>query len=130
MITINPGNHARIEIIDSGGGSGVDELVVFGTSQGDNLHLNAAGSGGFRVGIIDSASVATTHLTYRQIERVSIYTLGGNDQVLSDDTAVTTVIDLGGGDDHLVVGTVPLIPDTETARSSSRTASRSQTPTT
>ena len=112
LVTINPGNHARIDIVDSGGGSGVDELVIFGTNQGDNIHLNAAGSGGFRVGIIDSSSVATTHLTYRQIERVSIYTLGGNDQILSDDTAVTTVIDMGGGDDHLVVGTVPLIPDT------------------
>ena len=112
VIAVVQGNHARIDIVDSGGGSGADELVVFGTSNGDNLHLNAAGSGAFRVGIIDVLGSSTTHITYRQVERVSIYTLGGNDSVLSDDTAVTTVIDLGGGDDHLTVGTVPLIPDT------------------
>ena len=37
--------------------------------------------------------------------------LGGNDSVLSNDTAVTTIIDMGGGDDSIVVGTVPLVPD-------------------
>ena len=37
--------------------------------------------------------------------------LGGPDSVLSDDTAVLTIINLGGGDDEIVVGTVPLVPD-------------------
>ncbi|MDF2733121.1 MAG: hypothetical protein K0S92_1758, partial [Desertimonas sp.] len=106
------GNHARVDIIDSGGGDGVDEVVIFGTNQGDNIRLNAAGSGAFRIGIVDALSTATTRVTYRQVERVSIYLMGGNDTVLSDDTAVTNVIDLGGGDDRLIVGTVPLVPDT------------------
>ena len=112
VISIVPGNSARIDIVDSGGGSGADELVVFGTNQGDDIRLNAAGSGAFRVGFVDAQGSSTTHVSYRQLERVSIYTLGGNDHVLSDDTAVTTVIDMGGGDDTLVVGTVPLVPDT------------------
>src|SRR5205807_408138 len=37
--------------------------------------------------------------------------LGGNDRILSDDTATTTVIDMGAGDDRITVGTVPLVPD-------------------
>ena len=112
VVTINVGNAAKIDIVDTGGGSGVDELDVFGTNQADNLYLNAAGSGSFRVGSVSARDVATTRIQYQQVERVSIYTLGGADQILSDDTTVTTVIETGGGDDHIVVGTVPLIPDT------------------
>src|SRR5439155_5247941 len=61
VIAIVAGNHARIDIVDSGGGSGADELVIFGTNQGDDLRLNAAGRGAFRVGIIDAQGAPTTH---------------------------------------------------------------------
>ncbi len=50
-------------------------------------------------------------LSFQGAERFELYTLGGNDSILSNDTAVTSVIDMGAGDDSLVVGTVPLIPD-------------------
>ncbi len=43
---------------------------------------------------------------------MTINALGGTDTVLSNDTAAVTLIQLGGGDDQMVVGTVPLKPDT------------------
>ena len=50
-------------------------------------------------------------ISFQGVERFELYTLGGNDSVLSNDTAVTTLINLGAGDDSIVIGTVPLIPD-------------------
>src|ERR1051325_5541579 len=43
--------------------------------------------------------------------RLTVRTLDGDDQVLSDDTAVVTVVELGSGDDKVTIGTVPQIPD-------------------
>ena len=111
VITIVPGSTMGVDIVDSGGGSGTDDLVVFGSNQADNLTLGAAGQGAFAVGFIESTVTSTTMLSFQGVERLEIYALGGNDNVLSNDTAVTTVIDMGSGDDSLVVGTVPLIPD-------------------
>ena len=52
------------------------------------MRLNAAGSGGFRVGFVQRHRTSSDMLvTYRDIERVEVYTLGGADRVLSDDTA-------------------------------------------
>ncbi|NBO94010.1 MAG: hypothetical protein EBV06_17140, partial [Planctomycetia bacterium] len=48
---------------------------------------------------------------YSNIERMTIRTMDGDDSVLVDDTSVTTVIELGRGDDAIVVATVPQIPD-------------------
>ena len=59
------------------------------------------------------------------MERVIINTLGAADHVLSNDTVVPTIINLGGGDDEIVIGTVPLIPDTGNR---TPTASRWPTP--
>ena len=112
VITITLDNIARIDIVDSGGGSGVDMVVILGTNQGDDLALNAGGSGSFRVGFVRAREVSQTIVTFRAVERVQVFTLGGSDRVLVDDTAVLTTIDMGGGDDELIVGTVPLIPDT------------------
>ena len=111
VITIVPGSTMGVDIVDSGGGSGTDDLVVFGSNQADNLTLGAAGQGAFAVGFIESTVTSTTMLSFQGVERLEIYALGGNDNILSNDTAVTTVIDMGSGDDSLVVGTVPLIPD-------------------
>ena len=66
--------------------------------------MNAAGGGDFRVGIIQANVVSNTVVTYRQVERVELFLLGGPDTVLSNDTAVATMIDMGGGDDHIVIG--------------------------
>ncbi len=111
VVTIALDNGAQIEIADSGGGSGSDRLIILGTSQADVFALNANGSGAFRVGIVQASGASQQRVTYRGIERVEVYTLDGADRILSDDTAATTVIDLGAGDDEIVVGTVPLIPD-------------------
>ena len=51
-------------------------------------------------------------VTFRGAERLQIHTLDGNDSVLSDDNTVQTLINFGEGNDELVIGTVPLIPDT------------------
>ena len=48
---------------------------------------------------------------YSSIERLTIRTQDGDDSVLSDDIAVVTVVELGRGDDSIVIGTVPQIPD-------------------
>ena len=105
----------RVEIVDSGGALGVDLLLVHGTNGADDIRLNAAGSGAFRVGFVESfdrdSGRLSTFVSFRDIERLNVFTLGGADRVLSDDTAVVTVVDLGGGDDEITVGTVPLIPD-------------------
>ena len=45
---------------------GVDDLVVFGTNQPDNVALNAAGSGDFRVGFVQASVVSKTVITYRR----------------------------------------------------------------
>ena len=111
VITIPLDNAGRIEIVDTGGGSGTDALVIRGTSEGDNLILNAAGSGSFRSGSVVASVVSRTLVTYRMVERVFVSTLGGSDRVLSNDTAVPTIVSLGSGDDEIVIGTVPLVPD-------------------
>ena len=108
VITFTPGTTMGVDIVDSGGGSGTDDVVVFGSNQSDTFTLGAAGQGAFAVGFV---STATGMLSFQGAERFELYTLGGNDSILSNDTAVTSVIDMGAGDDSLVVGTVPLIPD-------------------
>ena len=111
LITIALDSHARIEIADTGGAAGVDRLILFGTNQADVFTLDATGSGAFRVGIVQASEVSQQRVTYRGMERVEVYTFEGADRILTDDTAATTVIDMGAGDDEIVIGTVPLIPD-------------------
>ena len=48
VVTNAQGSSAQVEIIDSGGASGTDDLVVFGTNQADTLTLNSSGSGAVR----------------------------------------------------------------------------------
>ena len=124
VIAVLNDNTAQIDIIDSGGNTGEDELVLFGSPKADTIELTAAGSGAASVGFVTASVTATTSIIFTGIERVEVYMLGGNDTVQVDDTGTVTVIDMGEGDDNLIVGTVPLIPDPATARSSSRTASR------
>ena len=111
VLTIVPGSTAEVDIVDSGGGTGTDDLVVFGSNQPDTLELDATGAGAATVGFIQASVTSTEAISFSGVERLEIYTLGGNDSILSNDTAVTTVIDEGSGDDSIVVGTVPLVPD-------------------
>ncbi len=112
VVSILPGNSTRVDIVDSGGASGVDRIVIFGTSQADSLTLDGAGAGSFRMGIVRATGTSSTFVTFRGVERAEVYTLGGGDRVLSNDTGAVTVVDLGGSDDEMVIGTVPLVPDT------------------
>ena len=112
VVSILPDNATRVDVVDSGGGSGVDRIIVFGTSQRDQLVLDGTGNGAFRMGIVRAEGTSATTVTYRNVERAEIYTLGGADRVLSNDTGGVTVVDLGSGDDEIVIGTVPLVPDT------------------
>ncbi len=50
-------------------------------------------------------------MSFRNVERVTIKTLGGKDTLISDDTAVPMVVKLGDGDDTVVIGYVPQIND-------------------
>ena len=111
VVTIMPGSSGGVDIVDSGGGSGTDDLVVFGSQQADTLTLDAAGTGAYAVGFVQASVTSTEMISFQGVERFELYTLGGNDSVLSNDTAVTSLINLGAGDDSIIIGTVPLIPD-------------------
>jgi hypothetical protein len=111
VVTLKPDNGALVDVVNSAPGSGVKRLVVFGSRQADNLTLNASGSGAFRVGFIQASGNSTASLSYQGMERVELFTLGGNDNILVNDTAVLTLIDMGSGDNNIVIGTVPLVPD-------------------
>ena len=102
-------------IADSGGTSGYDELYVYGTDNPDHFILRAGTSTDITAGIIIAGQESDNHhdlVNYRQVERVTINSLGGDDSFLSDDTAVITVINMGPGNDSITVGTVPQKPDT------------------
>ena len=111
VVTNAAGSTAKVDIIDSGGASGTDDLIVFGSNQADTLALNAAGSGASAVMFITATVTSSESISARGVDRLEIYTLGGDDHLLSNDTSVTTIVNLGAGDDSIVVGTVPLIPD-------------------
>jgi Ca2+-binding RTX toxin-like protein len=50
-------------------------------------------------------------VSFRNVERVTIMALGGMDTLISDDTAVPMVVNLGSGDDTVIIGSVPQIND-------------------
>src|SRR5439155_5138000 len=109
-----PGNaKARVSIADSGGTGGYDELYVYGTTGNDNFILRGGASTDITAGIIIAGQendINHDQVNYRQVERVTISSLGGDDSFLSDDTSVVTVINMGPGNDSITVGTVPQKP--------------------
>lgn len=114
IINLNGSTGVRVNINDSGEGSGVDFLLVNGTNQSDTVTLDAAGAGAFRSGSVtfgDLNAGLRDVASYKQVERVFVQTYAGNDRVLSNDTVTFTVINMGGGDDEIIIGTVPLVPD-------------------
>ncbi|MEW6157779.1 MAG: hypothetical protein AB1813_10120, partial [Verrucomicrobiota bacterium] len=50
-------------------------------------------------------------ITFREIDRVQLHTLGGDDGVESNDTGAGTAVYLGSGNDTIVIGFVPQIND-------------------
>ena len=50
-------------------------------------------------------------VSFQGVNRLQIHTLGGNDSVLSDDTLVPTLVEMGTGNDSMTIGTVPLVFD-------------------
>ena len=110
---------AKVEVVDSGS-SDFNELYIFG-SDGlrDEIQLDRASghvtAAMLQIKTIDAPGSPSPPLRetviYRYVNRVNINTLGGNDLVYSDDTAVPIIVHMGEGDDTLTVGTVPQIPD-------------------
>ncbi len=111
VVNIADSSTAHVAVADTGGTAGQKFLMVNGSSQADNLTLNASGSGAFRVGTIAESVVSKEFITFNGVQRLVLDTLGGNDNVLVNDTAAPTVVNFGNGNDNVVVGTVPLIPD-------------------
>ncbi len=112
---VNAGGGLDVSIDDSGELSGFDQLEINGSNEADSVSLNAAGSDSARVGIIlmePGHSDQTDRITFRSVERLAINTFAGDDNILSNDTAVITIINMGSGEDEVVVGVVPMIPDT------------------
>ena len=104
---------SRIAVEDSGGTSGFNELYVFGTDERDDVMLDRA-SGHVTAAMIQVGAAASSGretVIHRKVNRVNINTLGGDDFVYSDDTAVPVIVHMGLGEDTLTVGTVPQVPD-------------------
>ena len=117
ILNVTGCNGARMAISDTGGGEGFDLLIIAGTNGPDRLTLDAQGTGPNAVDFVFVSGPADQDgkddlITFRGVERVEVSTFGGADSVLSNDTVTTTILNLGGGDDEVTVGTVPLIPDT------------------
>ncbi len=110
IVNIPVANTGRVQVINTV--SVVGQLVVYGTDQPDNLTLNASGSGSFRIGTVVDSGVSNTAVSFSGLVRTIVETQGGNDQILVNDTASPTIVNLGNGNDFLTVGTVPTIPDT------------------
>ncbi|MBL4898889.1 MAG: hypothetical protein JKX76_04465, partial [Colwellia sp.] len=48
---------------------------------------------------------------FSAVERLTLRTFGGADEILVNDTAIQTIIETGSGADNIVIGSVPQIPD-------------------
>ena len=59
-----------------------------------------------KLGVGDLQDANRDIVTYKNMERVWVNTHSGNDNVLCNDTVVPTVINMGAGDDEIVIGTV------------------------
>ena len=105
----------RVFIRDTGLGLGNDELIVNGTPGAGPVTLDAVGSGSTRTGSITFGDLNDPKPQHRQLPRRRASSAStrsaATTRVLSNDTAAVTLINLGEGDDEIVVGTVPLMPD-------------------
>src|SRR6202012_5672786 len=81
VITNAQGGTATIDIVDSGGGSGTDDLIVFGSNQADTLTLNASGTGNSGIAFVTASVTSQQAISARGVDRLQIYTLGGDDPV-------------------------------------------------
>ena len=88
------GTGGTINVSDSGGSQGFDELYVYGSRGDDDIRLDR-GVGDLTAGQIRVIGTGEDLLLHQGVNRVTINTLTGNDSVLSDDTAVQTVINMG-----------------------------------
>ena len=114
VLALSGEDGGRVDIVDTGVGSGRDELIILGGEKADTVNSNAFGFGSGRTGVLTFTAFESERpdvVYFRGIELVSIDTGGGDDNILSDDTAATTFIATGSGDDSITIGTVPLIPD-------------------
>ncbi len=114
VISTDGQSGANITIAPAAVQAGSSQLIVNGTDGADNITLNAAGSGASRTGTVifgDPTKPGHSTITYQGVQDVLVSTFGGNDNVLSNDTAALTVVNFGSGNDNIQVGTVPLIPD-------------------
>ena len=114
VVNTTGSSSTNVQIRQSDVGTGTNYLIVDGTDKPDLVTLNAVGSGASRIGsvIVGALSSPTRDtVTYSGVQFLEVDTFGGNDNVLSNDTVAPTIINTGSGDDNIVVGTVPLIPD-------------------
>jgi Ca2+-binding RTX toxin-like protein len=112
ILNMKGGSGALVEVEDSGGTAGFNELYVIGTDEREEVYLDRA-SGHVTAAMIRIGPEGAGRETvlHRYVNRVNIHTLGGDDLVYSDDTAVPVIVRMGDGEDDLIVGTVPQIPD-------------------
>jgi len=89
-------------------------LIVNTTQGADRIVLDSAGKNtdeAAGVVFVGRISEGREQVNYRQQDGLTINSLGGDDSLLVDDTAVITEINLGRGDDAIVIGIVPTILD-------------------
>ena len=108
-----------VEIQDSGSlQSGANNRLFINTTQGEDRIVLDGGAKTKEdptpgIVFVGEAGAGRERVNYRQQDFLTVNSLGGDDSILVDDTAVETVINMGRGDDIIVIGTVPTILDTE-----------------
>ena len=61
--------------------------------------------------LVKGTSPAGEMLTHQNVRRLTVRAFDGNDTLVSRDTAVQTIVEMGDGNDNVSIGVVPQIPD-------------------
>ena len=107
FIALIPGNAARIDIADTGSGSG--RLAVTGNGQPDWVTLDVSNIGGIQKGTLAASGRSFTRVDFTGVERVEVDTGSGDDQIAVRAIGTKTNIYAGDGDDLILVGSQALV---------------------
>src|SRR5262249_47214333 len=107
LISARGGTTTELTTAYDTGTTGTDLMTVLGTGQADVFLPRAMADGITRfVALLNDGGANVERFNYRNIEGLTLNTLGGDDQVVSDDVIAATTINLGLGNDRVQVGQV------------------------
>jgi len=95
----------------TGQGRQTDPWIVTFDANGNRAAISGDGSG-LAVDVdLDLHNPDRENVNYCQVERLTIRSLAGDDSFHCDDNSILTIIEMGQGDDTVLVGTVPEVAD-------------------